>query len=1304
MNVHFPFSIRTWRKGICLLVTGAHVGVFAGPAQTPLLTASSGPKPNIVLTLDDSGSMNFRMMPDDIGTVRTYKRSGGSSGSVTVYTRKSNPPASCNTYFATNPINPIVVAPNTAPPTNYGGYNVQTNCYDRTTENTYNSYVVDGTVALRAKIHPDEDNGNGINTYGVIDTHATKGYNNVDNLFVAKFRSPDYNGAYYNPDVVYKPWPAGARNIASGVDADGYPNNMQAVPISPDGTAAGTVNLQNEVSRSERWCASGMRSNADNYAGYTRYRNNQCPLSYRTFTPAVYFKKISGDGTSISHFRRYNVNSSSDFPNATDRAFQQKNFATWFTYYRSRLLLAKGAIALAFDAQPNNQFRLGFGSINKRVTWGSTSITNVSTSSIQGYDSVVLDEGVGTYNTTKEDNFFSWLKNLTALGGTPLRLAMTDVGEYYSSSAPYRSNPSDNNSPELSCRRNFHILVTDGYWNDTQTDYIDDIRDVDNADSDTDSDAVPSYTSSTLTNSNGTAFSYQYTSRLPFKDKDSTASKTLADISMRYWQTDLRPGTANGQLNNIPVTAEAIAAPHNPNNNPAFWQHMVNFTVGLGVQGSMALNTDINAPSFAGWPTPEADKNTTIDDLWHAAVNSRGKYLNARDPSGFANSLSSILASITTTGGTVSGVAVSRSSLGDNTLKFEPSFEPDKWSGELAAIQLNAETGSETSTVSWYASHKVPSHANRNIWMATSGSAAAEFTRANLTDTLPLGHIRSSGNTGVAPTINDALVNYLRGDATGEGPEGFRARKTVTVTTNGTDTIRTNVLGTMMNSVPRFVKGADFGNRFLPAEVGGVTTGSGSYNTFLGTKRARAGIVLIGANDGMLHGFRASDGVEMFGFLPKAVLAGESHPNSTGTSNLYGLARLADPNYEHQLYVDGQLTEGDVSSCSEGECAWKNIVVASAGGGAKSVFALDITQNFNSDSATEPSFFGASNFLWEYGPADDDLGYVMSPPEIGMLPSGKWVAVFGNGYDSVSGKAVLFIVDALTGALVRKIEAESDGGNGLGGVRLVRGVDNLIRHAYAGDLKGNVWKFDMTNESVDLGGVPLFTAEYDDAAQPIMATPNYALHPSKGLMVIVPTGKLYSSNDQDGGTQQTIYGLWDKTPIGQASTSANAIDPDKLIAKVVQGSGSTFSIVADGTAPADSRGWKLKMLNATGERGIYMPLFLGNGYTYVETVKPGQLANESCSIAEGSGYGYLINVVSGAQAPNGIVDINGDGAINDSDAKGVFQRRNVSRGTVLSGLPGRSGSITGDSSTGSKTDPLAEESSRYWRQIFWTIR
>ena len=284
-------------------------------------------------------------------------------------------------------------------------------------------------------------------------------------------------------------------------------------------------------------------------------------------------------------------------------------------------------------------------------------------------------------------------------------------------------------------------------------------------------------------------------------------------------------------------------------------------------------------------------------------------------------------------------------------------------------------------------------------------------------------------------------------------------------------------------------------------------------------------VVYVGANDGMLHAFKAIDGTEIFGYVPYLVF---DH-----------LKDLADPDYDHRFYVDLTPTvqKGEELLGGDGEQA---ILVGGLGKGGMGYFALDITN---------PNAMSEDQVLWEFprqatSAADvADMGYSYSKPVVVQSMSTKigesWVVIFGNGYNSASGKSVLFILEAATGNVIRKIEAGIGPDNGLSSpIAVDVDFDEKVDFVYAGDLKGNLWKFDLTSDNsaewdvaFKEGGTaaPLFTAlDRDGDTQPITARPDVMLHPEMhGYIVCFGTGKFLGSSDFDDLRLQTIYGIWD---------------------------------------------------------------------------------------------------------------------------------------------------------------------------------
>jgi hypothetical protein len=273
------------------------------------------------------------------------------------------------------------------------------------------------------------------------------------------------------------------------------------------------------------------------------------------------------------------------------------------------------------------------------------------------------------------------------------------------------------------------------------------------------------------------------------------------------------------------------------------------------------------------------------------------------------------------------------------------------------------------------------------------------------------------------------------------------------------------------------------------------------------------GTVFIGANDGMLHAFDAETGEELFAYVPNLVY---DH-----------LAELADPDYSHRYYVDNTPTVKYVDG--------KHILVGALGKGGKGYFALDVTDPDNMDAAAD--------FLWEFPAGTDaDMGYSFSQANIVNTKAG-YVVIFGNGYDSDNGHAVLYILDALTGDEIRRFDTQAGDCNGLSMPAVVDDeLDGYADYIFAGDLKGNMWKIDIRDDSSDNWEIyygngstpqPLITVRNEsDDIQPITTAPEVmsdcASHQEgRGLMLLFGTGQYLNKADFDDHTVQSVYGVWD---------------------------------------------------------------------------------------------------------------------------------------------------------------------------------
>ena len=280
----------------------------------------------------------------------------------------------------------------------------------------------------------------------------------------------------------------------------------------------------------------------------------------------------------------------------------------------------------------------------------------------------------------------------------------------------------------------------------------------------------------------------------------------------------------------------------------------------------------------------------------------------------------------------------------------------------------------------------------------------------------------------------------------------------------------------------------------------------------------------------------------------------------------------ADPDFNdnHRLINDGAAITFDAYLGN----SWRTILVGSLGGGGKGVYALDVT---------DPDNFTASEVLWEFSSADDsDMGVAIPQPAIGRMNNGQWAAIVANGYNSDQANAELFVLDLKTGAVLKKIDTGVGSDNGLSNPAAVDvDGDRIVDYVYAGDLKGNLWKFDLTTSNTGNWTVaftssgspaPLYTACSADPCtagnrQPITARPEVGLHPIEGYSVYFGTGSFFAVGDNaSGGSLQTFYAIHDRNPKDTGTSILPAAGRSNLVQQTViyENSAYEFTQVVEG--------------------------------------------------------------------------------------------------------------------------------------------
>ncbi|MCS4279502.1 pilus assembly protein [Stenotrophomonas rhizophila] len=686
----------------------------------------------------------------------------------------------------------------------------------------------------------------------------------------------------------------------------------------------------------------------------------------------------------------------------------------------------------------------------------------------------------------------------------------------------------------------------------------------------------------------------------------------------------LRPGNSNGSV---------ISSTENPPNDwtkPSVVRYKLSGAQANQLQSPLWYAAKYGVPS-GKWDTREAG----VPD----------NYFLARNPAKLKAALEAIFESAAEGDAPVGGGGTgSRISTGSFTVSASykvPSGTND-WTGDVVATKVGA-LGAD-GDVLWRASTKMSS-SGRNIVMATapttvSGSgtlvpvAAAPFEANNIPGADRAAQLGNLGFSSSVPswfgshTVAD-LVNYLKGSAI----SGFRSRSAI--------------LGDIVNSTTEIVSTADnFGYGSWTATPTWKATLGSRYRAYLAAKKAAGGpptMLYVGANDGMLHGFDASTGAsagsEVLAFIP--------------SSSLQHMAELANPSYSHRYYVDGALTSSDVYYGD----AWHTVLVGSTGaGGANrapnaaavgngSMFALNVSN---------PTGFTKDNVLWELsGKTDSDMGFALGKPIIVPVSGAdanaapRFVAIFGNGINSSSGKPVLFVVDIQTGQVLNRL-SPSGGGyalrNGLMNVVAVAASNNnrIADTVYGGDMQGNLWKFDLrdpdpANWAVAYSGAPLFTASRNGVAQPITGGFEVTRAAGRGYNILFGTGQYFASDDNavsSNSPVQSLYSVWDNlaTTVGSR---------DDLVAQQISLADDGYRYVsANAVSYVSKRGWYVDLIVGgvvDGERFIGNPR-IQSGAVFFNSYVPGQAV---CGGGGGINWRYSLSLLTGAGALGGLSDTPG---------------------------------------------------------------
>ncbi|MGH8278797.1 MAG: pilus assembly protein, partial [Gammaproteobacteria bacterium] len=609
-------------------------------------------------------------------------------------------------------------------------------------------------------------------------------------------------------------------------------------------------------------------------------------------------------------------------------------------------------------------------------------------------------------------------------------------------------------------------------------------------------------------------------------------------------------------------------------------------------------------------------------------------YYAATSPAAVALDMTVILAAIEAQNMSTSSAAVNSTSLNNKSVAYQAQFTSatnpwQDWTGNLVAYPINSSTGKVNTTAPiWSAAKQLDTQISTSrliaTWNPVGGTAGTGVgVPFEWAATVGSNTISSAQETELETSATDTLgptrLAYLRGNTSNEVRNG------------GTLRSRSHILGDIVDSNPVYV-GAPSG----PYQ-------SASYINFEIANQNREPMLYVGANDGMLHAFNPTNGNEQFAFVPNGVFA-----------DLINLTKVTY-NQNHQFFVDGSPTEGDVQF-SDG--SWHSILVGGLNAGGDSIYALNVT---NPAAITSESTL-ASNVLWEYSDPTGSLGLTYSEPFIAYTSvsstysSTPFLVFFGSGYNNSNGNPYLYAVNAQTGALIARINlcaavtpnpCNSSLPNGLSSPVAVNSGGALYMpddRVYAGDLQGNLWKVDISNPNPANWTVQLLFQARDGAGnpQPITTAPDVSLNPQfpadSGPIVYVGTGQLLGTPDLSTTGTQSIYGVWDKPGLTTVLTRSHLQMQTISATPTAEADGTLVRTVSRNQVNwATQDGW-YEDLPASGERVVANPE-LYDAVLLFTTYVP---STNSCAVG-GQAWLMAVNYATGGGFPKPVLDVPGDG-------------------------------------------------------------
>lgn len=859
--------------------------------------------------------------------------------------------------------------------------------------------------------------------------------------------------------------------------------------------------------------------------------------------------------------------------------------------------------------------------------------------------------------------------NAGASGGTPLALTQTSINDYFKgelqdgtetcTGSGWNRTCVKNTHPspiEYRCQKNYAVVMTDGEPSSdsgtldaaAQTGYNTDIKtsgqDADGVSWDDGSNNNKWKIQNVVTYTIGLGLENNLLKRAPLVNRVNVTKSNISNNTIKLEDHGLQTGDY------LEIVSGAPTSFTNGNFYYAAVVDKDHFKLAGTSRSGDSTSTSTNNKQKAfdcanGGSTSTSGPCLTVAGGSGTMVISTGpgKSFFSFTPEQLAQDLGSVFNSINNLTSSASSVSTNTKQFsgeaGEKALVYQAKFNTEDWSGEVVAypiVQVNGKVTVDTSEgapYEWSTKSTLRTAADRPsskmyTWNRTEKTAKT-LTWANL-------DAQQQASLGGAATGAN-VISWLQGNHVG----GMRSHSSK------------GLLGDILNSDPIFLSYLNQNYDRLPTAG---STGADEYEAYVEASKSRTPMIYVGANDGMLHALDASTGKEKMTFLPAAIFRDWNDLNNNGidddgaANRENKLLNLTSPNYDHRYFVDGSLTVGDAYVGG----SWKTYLVGGLGRGGRSVFAMDVTN---------PDSYSTSTIKWEF--TDPDLGYSYGAPIIARLANNKWYAIFPNGLDSNGDKARVFMVNLADEDDVIKLEANTPNGqeNGMMAVQVKLNSERTVTDIYAGDMLGNIWKFDVYNENgtpLDLtddtanlspSAVKLFTAA---SGQAITGGIRIGNHPDGlGSLIFFGTGKYFEVQDNIFNASSvpqvdSFYAVLD-------NGTSTGITQAQLQKQTFSMSGpnlrTSTQTVTSYTGAGSKMGWYIDLLNGAngkqGERVVSTPVLYGGRVIFTSIIP---LSGGTCG-GEGSSWLNELDALTGGMLDEKVLDTNNDGKLTDSDQK-----------------------------------------------------